>query len=627
MKRNLFFLSMIAIALITGSCSNDLDEGQTPAAGSSGQAITFKTWANKPLRALPTQAADVVDFAVLATDPTAAAAAQVLIDGALVSGSNTLGWTYSPTAYWPETATVNFYAYSPAVATGVAPLSSSAGTGSPTALTGQKDVNTGEPGIEFTLPTTPASQQDLLVAHHSSTYGTDGSTGVPLTFRHALSRVKFQAKSESAQDFIVQSIKLKNLKGKATLDLSALPRDGAVFAYPSDNATVASPGYQTYWVPDGAATAIDLEATLSETSVLGATTGWTDIVDGNDALYIIPQTNVASDLPKATPVTGADPSSLFYIEITYKEDDLAATPVTYAVPVPAIAGDAYASSIAFEMEREYTFQFELFGKKPIVFTNVVVSTYSTVTQEEPLRLQWAGSNIYWNGTKLTFDDSNEKTNEQYQGVYFKWGSLVGIAPAGDAWPATCYFPANPGVDETWTTDATTYPNYLDVPYVDDQPVPYGRGEAYLTTITKDAATGPTTIAAYKGDICVYLTNIGAAPKGKRWRMPTSLEFGAAADYIKVDNGFAPETTQNAEGTTAFTSGYRRNKLNTPYFPASGYRYYSTGALTNAGTNGIYWSSSPNSNVRGYHLGFSSPSANPTFNNYRTSAFSVRCVAE
>ncbi|GHT12405.1 hypothetical protein FACS189426_15750 [Bacteroidia bacterium] len=614
---------MLAVALIISSCSNDLDEGQTPAVNNGGHAITFKPWANKPLRAAATQAKDVTDFAVLATDTTLSTGVGVLIDGVLVTGSNATSWTYSPPAFWPETAPVNFFAFSPTAAPGV--------TNSVAALAGQDDANPNEPTIEYELPTTLADQKDLLVARRSSTFSQDGAGGVLLNFRHALSRVLFQAKSESSMNFIVSSIKLKNVKSKATLDLNYVPKDTDPFLYPTDNATIASPGYQVHWVHDGSSV-VDLEANITNTAVAGDG-NWHYVVANDDALYVIPQENDASDLTKATLVTGPDPSNRFYIEITYRENGAGAVDKTYAVPVPAIVGDAYASSIAFEMERQYTFQFELFGKKPIQFKGVTVSNYSTVEQEELLRLHWAGSNIYWDGTKLTFADSNDKSKEQYQGVFFKWGSLVGLSPAGangSTWSGLTYFPTNPGVDETWTTNSTTYATYADIPYATGTLPSYTRRDTtYLAAITNDPVTGADTIAALKGDICVYLTKIGAAPKGKRWRMPTSAEFGEAGDYGNVGATPWPAVTSvNADGTELFANGKQLRKLNTPFFPASGYRVSSTGVLDVVGPNGYAWASSPGSLTNGFSLGFSSTAIFPasTYSS-RTFGFSVRCVAE
>jgi hypothetical protein len=597
MKHKFFSLSVFAIALIVSSCSSDIDEGQTPGVNSgNGQAIKFEAWANKQTKAAPTQADDMTEFAVLATDPTSAT--PVLIDGAVVGGSNAGGWTYTPVAYWPENASVNSFAFSPTGAAGI--------TNGAAALVGQSDAPaSGTPAIEYELPAVLADQEDLLVARHSGTYAQDGRSGVLLNFRHALSRVKFQAKSESGMAFVVLSIKLKNVKSKATLDLNKVPKDATAFAYPTNNATVASPGYQTFWVPDNPTTpaVVDLTAKLTNDTVPGGG-AWADIVGNDDALYVIPQINDASAMDSATVVEPGDPDPQgFYIEITYKDiAQIDADAKTYAVPVPAIVGDAYKSSIAFEMERQYTFQFELFGRKPIEYKGVKVSDYKDVTQEEALRLTWAGSNIYWDGTKLTFDDSSDTTNAQYQGVFFKWGSLVGQTPEGiqgTNWGGETYYPTNPGVDDTWKTDATKYGpgnlEYAGIPYaMDPLTAPYNRNYAYLTELTNK----PDSVAAYKGDICVYLTNIGAAPKGKRWRMPTSAEFIATSDYttIGVNANYG-----NAAGTAIFAGGWQRTDLNQPYFPITGYRT-DNGRTYYIGQRGGYWSSSPSSAANGYNMG-------------------------
>jgi uncharacterized protein (TIGR02145 family) len=49
-----------------------------------------------------------------------------------------------------------------------------------------------------------------------------------------------------------------------------------------------------------------------------------------------------------------------------------------------------------------------------------------------------------------------------------------------------------------------------------------------------------------------------------------------------------------------------------------------GTLNNQGSNGNYWSSSPNSN-NAYNLNFNSGGVNPANNNNRVNGFSVRCL--
>ena len=64
-----------------------------------------------------------------------------------------------------------------------------------------------------------------------------------------------------------------------------------------------------------------------------------------------------------------------------------------------------------------------------------------------------------------------------------------------------------------------------------------------------------------------------------------------------------------------------------YYSASGCRNDSTGAFGIVGTNGCYWSASPNSTF-GCSLGFnSSGSVNPAGINYRAFGFAVRCVKD
>ena len=608
MKKNLFSLSVFAIALIASSCSSDIDEGQTPGVNSSGRAIKFETWANKQTKA-PTQADDMTDFAVLATDTSAVT--QVLIDGAVVSGSNATGWSYAPHAYWPETDTVNFFAYAPAAAPGITNTGTSA-------LEGQNNANADEPTIEYELPTNLSFQKDLLVSRHFGTYAKEGTSGVLLNFRHALSRIKFQAKSESGTNFVVLGIKLKNVKSKATLDLNKVPKDTVAFPYPTDNATIVSPGYQIHWVPDNptAPAVVDLEANLTTKDVPGDG-DWHYIVGDDDALYVIPQENAKSSLDSATVVDASfTPLNEFYIEITYKDDlQTNAEAVTYAVPVPAIVGDAYKSSIAFEMERQYTFRFELSGRKLIDFKEVKVSNYDDVDPDElPMSLQFAGSNIYYDAAAkhLTFDDFGKTANEHFQGVYFQWGSLTGISPVGNVYSgSTVTYPMG---GEAVTVGSPAWTNIPSVPGAS----PYGPDVKYLTETAHDPGNGV-------GDICKYLTEMGWAPAGKRWRMPTSAEFdeGSYTREPVAPGGFGGVTPASTAGKDSISSGYRYKGA---FFPASGCRNTSAGALNYVDTYGGYWTSSPNSAGNGYNLHFYGTGASPAYHLDRTFGFAVRCVA-
>ena len=64
-----------------------------------------------------------------------------------------------------------------------------------------------------------------------------------------------------------------------------------------------------------------------------------------------------------------------------------------------------------------------------------------------------------------------------------------------------------------------------------------------------------------------------------------------------------------------------------FFPASGYRSYSTGAVNYVGSYGYFWSAVPYSTNYGRSLYFNSSYINPLNNNNRSNGFAVRPVQE
>lgn len=65
-----------------------------------------------------------------------------------------------------------------------------------------------------------------------------------------------------------------------------------------------------------------------------------------------------------------------------------------------------------------------------------------------------------------------------------------------------------------------------------------------------------------------------------------------------------------------------------FFPASGFRGCTRGALHRVGLSGYYWSGSPSSSeTNGLHLHFICCTVNPSYNSHRAHGFAVRCVTE
>jgi uncharacterized protein (TIGR02145 family) len=102
--------------------------------------------------------------------------------------------------------------------------------------------------------------------------------------------------------------------------------------------------------------------------------------------------------------------------------------------------------------------------------------------------------------------------------------------------------------------------------------------------------------------------------GKTWRLPTSDEWS------QIYNNNYPENT--GKGIRFRPDGTVRTSV---FLPAGGYRSRITGALTNAGATGNYWSSTP-SGTNALYLSFGA-TVTPANSTYRSSGFSVRCIAE
>lgn len=221
---------------------------------------------------------------------------------------------------------------------------------------------------------------------------------------------------------------------------------------------------------------------------------------------------------------------------------------------------------------------------------------------------WAGSNIYWDGSKLTFDDTDELTDRQHQGVFFKWGSLWGISPEGN-WEDDTTPIYSPDGSSSHTSSTSTWDDIPSVTSAVDN-----SDRAYLHEIT-DWSAGT-------GDICKFLTSqSGGNLHGKKWRMPTANELELLG-LSKGSGDWTQTASVNTDGTSTINSYYSTGSI---YFPASGSRT-NDGTLGNAGAEGHYWSSSP-SNTNGYSLAFSENAINNDNTSERTKAYSIRCVIE
>ena len=229
MKKNLLYM-LTAAAMLAGCAKNDVVDSEI---NKEGNLIGFSTYKNIS-RGNPVDnnnefltkdnAFGVTAFIKTGAGetPNASPYMGTTTEGIQIVSDGTK-WTYAQTsdqAYWPVNGELlKFYAYSPY-----------ANQGDPYTSLSSTSSTAGYPQLTYTVPDDVITQRDLLVSvpllnQTKTSRNADGK--LPLTFRHALSCIVFNAKMTDACDFPVKvtSITLGNFKNKATLsyDVSNTP--------------------------------------------------------------------------------------------------------------------------------------------------------------------------------------------------------------------------------------------------------------------------------------------------------------------------------------------------------------------------------------------------------------------
>jgi hypothetical protein len=628
------FPVLVALALAQGCNNNYVPDPADASPGISFEALTYKSMA----RAAATTGATIEDFSVFATLDGAASLTN--LQGAQVSRSDGQ-WTYTPSQYWPFAGTIDFYAYSPYGSTGV------------NANYSASDVS--DLSLTYAVAADPAQQEDFLVAVKTGISATQPAV-VHLHFQHVLSRVALKAKSRFAGlSYKIYSVSFLNLKneGKLALTPENIPASGG-FTYEDD---ITKP-YTVLWTSTDAADtryAFDFSASPIE---VNSSTAYTDVLTGADALMLLPQQTVlgdeASTVAYADATHPADPDDgKLYIKLVYGNATTSNKVAAY-FPVKEPLNPSAHRPITFEAGRQYTFTVELTTSEIIAF-EVAVSDFDETfppagltpdpdpatakTYRPKAHVGWAGSNIYWredptapDGGYLTFDDIG--ATSQYGGLFFKWGSLVGLSAEGmmsEPWRTgmILYIPA--GVNGNYrpqTGASIPLPTWGDIPF--------GTSD-HLSAITNDEPTfgyttylnsDPENVSGFKGDICAYLSGRAGVPEGY-WRMPTSEEFGTVAQYT-LTGSFANRSDVEPDGTSLFTAGYyydydgKHSGASGVFFPASGGRFLPTGMLNEVGKEAHAWSSSPYGENGAYMGGGATPVKLYT-GVLRSNGVPVRCV--
>ncbi|MDR0988759.1 MAG: hypothetical protein LBM06_04795 [Prevotellaceae bacterium] len=233
---------------------------------------------------------------------------------------------------------------------------------------------------------------------------------------------------------------------------------------------------------------------------------------------------------------------------------------------------------------------------------------------------FAYSNIFYRDGKLMFFTSEQEAIDAgepnacyYQGLFFQWGSLVGIAPVkqnnsnpfsptlsplyvpdvsnlpGTKSPR--YYPTTAASTDyhatPWTGAGGSNMSYL--PYESDLNTQQigSVASSYLTT----DRSNDTYYAQYKGDVCRYLTQTGAV-KGQ-WRLPRAQEMQLFASPSPTGTGTnISNSNLTLEDGTYDLSAYRRFTIGISKFPASGFWYGDNSGVSAVGECMYSWTSSP-----------------------------------
>lgn len=289
MKKKFLFVALSALALT--ACVNDETIEVNP-----GDALTFRATSGNATKSQITTTSTISDFKVWGYyQNEAEKQSNVPFMEAQQVNKNGDVWTYSPTRFWPESGTIDFYSVSPASVN--ASISGSS----------RKIEN-------YTVNTDVSKQIDLLYAvNKDCSKAENGHSGVQVNFRHALSQIVFKAKSSNEAIVVdIKGVTLVNAKTTGTFTYptkTTSPYDdpeSTDYDTEINDGTSALSGTWGTWALESATD--NYAAGVTEKKNIGSTA--VDLTTaGSGELLLLPQTLTAWN-----PANGAsDPGSRFLI--------------------------------------------------------------------------------------------------------------------------------------------------------------------------------------------------------------------------------------------------------------------------------------------------------------------------
>ena len=163
-----------------------------------GDEVAFRAVAGHATRTEATTTATIKEFKVWGFHENEGVT-KTFMDAVAVNRIND-SWTYSPTQFWPEAGTIDFFSVSPGATT-------------------VKMDKTTKTIPDFTVLSEVDDQIDLLyAANYDCSKEANGVSGVEVNFRHALSQIVFQAKNiNSKLEIQIGGVEVQNVIDGGTL--------------------------------------------------------------------------------------------------------------------------------------------------------------------------------------------------------------------------------------------------------------------------------------------------------------------------------------------------------------------------------------------------------------------------
>lgn len=320
------FLATLAGALLT-ACSNDEvnDNGNN-----NNDPIAFDTYIGKQTRASQTTSNTLNEFGVYAY--VTATTPYQLMDNEKISKAGD-SWTYTNIKFWPENEKVDFLAYAPYKADWANYVSA-------------------EKAFTYTVSALASAQEDLIAATAFQKDKNSSTNKVNLKFKHLLSRIGFNAKSDKDYGTTVVTVTGLKIQYKADAIDSASKFTFATSGDSGDNEAGT-------WGATGTAQFAQGDASgelITNNVVLTADDQSLNTPAEAPATYLmlLPQSVEAADLQA---------------EITYT--------VTYSNPTAVVTNVRTIDlpAVNWQMGKAYTYNF-IIGLSQIEFGDITVSDWA-----------------------------------------------------------------------------------------------------------------------------------------------------------------------------------------------------------------------------------------------------------